>query len=69
MFKGSDGNFSTTKIMSFLGFLVFLVVSVICVFYCPDKFDYRVFAILSASSSAGMKCLDKYMNIMDSKKE
>ena len=63
MFNGNDGKLSSTKIMSFLGFFVFLIVSIVCVFYCPEKFDYSVFAILSASSSAGMKVIDKYMNI------
>lgn len=63
MFKGKDGKLSSTKIMSFFGFFTFLIVSILVVIYCPQNFDYRVFAILSASSSAGMKVIDKYMNI------
>lgn len=63
MFKGKDGKLSSTKIMSFFGFFTFLIVSVLVVIYCPQHFDYRVFAVLSASSSAGMKIIDKYMNI------
>lgn len=62
-FYGKDGYLSLSKVMAFLGYMVFLAVSVIVLKYAPEKFDYTTFAILSAGSSAGIRILDKQLNI------
>lgn len=71
MFMGNDGYFSSTKIISFAGFLAFLIVSGVVLYTSPDKFNYELFASLSAGSAASMRVLDKWINVKnnETKKE
>lgn len=69
MFKGKDGNLSTTKIISFIGFFAFLAVSVYCLYAAPAKFDYVLFSIISGGGSVSARVLDKYLNIKGGKNE
>lgn len=62
MFKGNDGKISSTKILSFISFLCFLIVSIVIVFTQPDKFDYQVFALMAGGMGGGMKIADKILN-------
>ena len=50
MFLGNDGILSSTKLLSFLGYGLFRVHFVWTCINNPDKFNYELFAILSAAS-------------------
>jgi hypothetical protein len=63
MFLGSDGIVSTTKLISFVGYALFVFVSAWTAIYNPDKFNYELFAILSAASSSSIRVLDKWINV------
>ena len=63
MFKDKEGNLSTTKIMSFVGFFAFLATSVYVLYACPEKFNYELYAILTGGGSVGTRVLDKWLNI------
>ena len=67
MFKGPDGYFSSSKIMSFCGFFAFIIISCIVLYTDPSKFNYEVFAGLSAGGAAGLRVFDKYTNILSAK--
>ena len=67
MFKGSDGYFSSSKIMSFFGFFAFIIVSCILLYTAPDKFNYEIFACLSAGGATGLRVFDKYTNVLNAK--
>lgn len=62
-FFGTDGFLSLTKVMAFLGYMTFLIVSIIMLYVSPEKFDYLVFAILSAGSSSSLRAIDKIANL------
>lgn len=62
-FYGKDGYLSLSKVMAFLGYMTFLVISILMIWIYPEKFDYLVFAILSAGSSSSLRAIDKYANI------
>lgn len=62
-FYGKDGYLSLSKVMAFLGYMTFLVISILMIWIYPEKFDYLVFAILSAGSSSSLRAIDKYVNI------
>lgn len=63
MFVGNDGILSSTKLMSFVGYALFVFISVWTAVYNPDKFNYELFAILSAASSSTMRVVDKWLNV------
>lgn len=63
MFLGSDGILSSTKLISFVGYSLFVFLSVWTAIYNPDKFNYELFAILSAASSSSMRIFDKWLNV------
>lgn len=63
MFLGSDGIISSTKLMAFVGYALFVFLSVWTAIYNPDKFNYELFAILSAASSSSMRMIDKWLNV------
>lgn len=67
MFKGPDGYFSSSKIMSFCGFFAFIIVSCILLYINPAKFNYEIFACLSAGGAAGLRAMDKYTNMLGAK--
>lgn len=69
MFKDNRGNLSSTKILAFIGYLAFIVVSIAILFLAPDKFDYRIFAILSAGSASSVRLVDKYLNVLQEQKK
>ncbi|NMA21683.1 MAG: hypothetical protein GX927_14010 [Lentisphaerae bacterium] len=48
-FLGSDGIMSATKILSFTGFICFLLVSFVILWKAPEKFNYELFAILAGA--------------------
>jgi hypothetical protein len=63
MFVGNDGILSSTKLMSFVGYALFVFISVWTAVYNPEKFNYELFAILSAASSSTMRVVDKWLNV------
>jgi len=67
MFKGADGYFSSSKIMSFIGFFAFIIVSCIVLYIDPSKFNYEMFACLSAGGATGLRVLDKYTNVLNAR--
>ena len=69
MFKDNENNLSITKIMSFIGFLAFLITSGFVIWLMPDKFNYELYAILTGGGAVGTRILDKYMNISNNKKD
>jgi hypothetical protein len=63
MFIGNDGILSSTKLMSFVGYSLFVFISVWTAVNNPEKFNYELFAILSAASSSTMRVVDKWLNV------
>ena len=63
IFLGNDGVLSSTKIMSFIGYGLFVFISVWTAVNNPEKFNYELFAILSAASSSSMRVVDKWLNV------
>jgi hypothetical protein len=63
MFVGNDGILSSTKLMSFVGYALFVFISVWTAINNPEKFNYELFAILSAASSSTMRVVDKWLNV------
>lgn len=63
MFMGSDGIMSSTKIFAFLGYISFLVVSAYVVYAIPEKFNFEIFALMTAGTSTSLRAVDKYLNI------
>lgn len=63
MFLGNDGIVSSTKLMSHIGYALFVFLSIWTAVYNPDKFNYELFAILSAASSSTMRVVDKWLNV------
>ena len=63
MFLGNDGVVSSTKLMSFIGYGLFVFISIWTAVNNPEKFNYELFAILSAASSSSMRLLDKWLNV------
>ena len=63
MFKDNSGNLSSTKIMSFIGFLAFLITSGFVIWLMPDKFNYELYAILTGGGAVGARVIDKWLNI------
>lgn len=63
MFVGSDGYVSSTKLLSFAGYGLFVFISVWTCIYNPEKFNYELFAILASASSSGMRVVDKWLNV------
>jgi hypothetical protein len=63
MFLGNDGILSSTKLLSFFGYALFVFISIWTAIYNPEKFNYELFAILSAASSSSMRLIDKWLNV------
>lgn len=63
MFLGNDGVLSSTKLISFVGYSLFVFISVWTAVNNPEKFNYELFAILSAASSSTMRVVDKWLNV------
>lgn len=63
MFLGNDGVLSSTKLFAIVGYILFLGVSVYIAIHNPEKFNYEIFAILTAASSTTMRMIDKWLNI------
>ena len=63
MFFGNDGVLSSTKLMSFLGYGLFVFITIWTCVYNPEKFNYELFAILSVGSSSSMRVVDKWLNV------
>lgn len=63
MFKDKEGNLSTTKIMSFVGFFAFLATSVYVLYAIPEKFNFDLYAILTGGGAVGSRVIDKWLNI------
>lgn len=63
MFLGNDGILSSTKLISFAGYSLFVFISVWTAINNPEKFNYELFAILSAASSSTMRVVDKWLNV------
>jgi hypothetical protein len=63
MFLGNDGVLSSTKLISFIGYSLFVFISVWTAINNPEKFNYELFAILSAASSSTMRVVDKWLNV------
>ena len=68
MFRDNLGNISTTKIMSFVGFLAFLATTVYVLYACPEKFNYDLYAILTGGGAVGSRVIDKWLNIKANQK-
>lgn len=68
-FVDKDGTMSTSKVLAFLGYAIFLTVSVILAIHHPEKLSYECFAILSAGSATGLRVVDKYLNVVSNKNE
>lgn len=67
MFKDKEGNISITKLMSFIGFLAFLVTSTFVIWLMPEKFNYELYAILTCGGAVGSRVVDKWLNIKANK--
>ena len=63
MFLGNDGILSSTKLLAFVGYSLFVFISVWTAVNNPEKFNYELFAILSAASSSTMRVVDKWLNV------
>ena len=63
MFLGADGYVSSSKLMSLTGYGLFVFISIWTAVYNPDKFNYELFAILSAASSSSIRAIDKWLNV------
>lgn len=63
MFKDKEGNLSTTKIMSFVGFFAFLITSALVIWLMPEKFNFELYAVLTGGGAVGSRILDKWLNI------
>lgn len=65
-FIGKDGYLSTSKVLSFIGFIFFIIVSFIVLFKTPERFNYELFAVLSGGGAVGSRVIDKWLNIRSS---
>lgn len=61
-FLGKDGYLSISKVLSFVGFIFFIVISFIVLFKTPEKFNYDLFAILTGGGAVGSRVVDKWLN-------
>lgn len=64
MFLGVDGKVSSSKLMSLLGFFVFLVISCVVLCITPDKFDYVMFSSVVLAYSASLSVVNKVVNVL-----
>ena len=64
MFLGSDGVLSSTKIMSFVSFLLLICLTTWLVYSSPDKMaeHYVTMAYVLGACSGGLRVADKYIN-------
>ncbi len=63
MFLGADVILSSTKLLSFVGYALFVFISIWTAIYNPEKFNYELFAILASASSSSMRLIDKWLNV------
>ena len=66
MFFGNDGVLSSSKLMAVIGYAMFVFITVWTCMYNPEKFNYELFAILTAASSSSIRVVDKWMNVAKS---
>lgn len=64
MFLGVDGKVSSNKLMSLLGFFVFLVVSCVVLCVAPDQFNYVMFSSVVLAYSASLSVVNKVVNVL-----
>jgi hypothetical protein len=62
-FVGKDGFLSTSKLLSFFGFIFFIIASFIVLYTMPEKFNYELFAILTGGGAVSSRVIDKWLNI------
>lgn len=67
-FVGKDGYLSTSKILSFVGYIFFLIITCFVIYQSPEKFNYELFAILSGGGAVGSRVIDKWLNIKANQK-
>mgnify|MGYP003291329054 CR=1 FL=1 len=63
MLRDKDGHLSSTKVMSFVGFIAFIFTSIYVLCVCPEKFNYELFSILAGGGAVGTRVIDKWLNI------
>ena len=63
MFFGNDGILSSSKLMAVIGYGLFVFITVWTCMYNPEKFNYELFAILTAASSSSIRVVDKWINV------
>lgn len=63
MFKDNCGKTSSTKVLSFLGFITFLIVSIVLLFIDPAQFNYTLFAVIAGGGGVSSRVLDKALNV------
>ena len=64
-FLGKDGLMSTTKVLSFLGFICFLLVSFFILWKAPEQFDYQLFAVIAGGGGTSLRAFDKWLNVKE----
>lgn len=69
MLRDKDGHLSSTKLMSFVGFMAFIITSIYVLYACPDKFNYEFYAIITGGGAVSGRILDKWLNILSQKKK
>lgn len=64
MFLGGDGVLSSTKIMSFVSFLLLIFLTAWLAYSSPDKMaeNYVTMAYVLGAYSGGLRVVDKYIN-------
>lgn len=61
MFKSNDGQYSLTKLLSFIGFISFVIVSIAIIFIMPEKFSYEIFAVIAGAGGISSQVAGKYI--------
>lgn len=61
MFKSADGQYSLTKLLSFLGFTTFIIVSIAIIFIMPEKFSYEIFAVIAGAGGISSQVAGKFI--------
>lgn len=64
MLRDKNGHLSSTKVMSFFGFIAFILTSIYVLYACPEKFNFELYAVITGGGAVGSRVLDKYLNIL-----